>query len=140
MLNIYYNYHNHIQQLAQIDQRERLTKQRHELTDQVKTPSTTTPMPTIQTKTDEFILLEKQGLCSQKLRNNLTGNLAQVTHTVGQNMTDISNIDNSTLIKVERKIFLSFLFTINTVPSSKHFLFDFFHLHTLISILIFASF
>lgn len=40
------------------------------------------------------MLLEKQGRCSQKLRNNATGNLAQVTHTVGQNMTDISNIGN----------------------------------------------
>lgn len=40
------------------------------------------------------MLLEKQGRCSQKLRNTATGNLAQVTHTVGQNMTDISNIGN----------------------------------------------
>lgn len=57
----------------------------------------------IQTKADEIILLEKQGLCSQKLRNNL----AQVTHSIGQNMTDISNIDNNTLTKVER-IFSTF--------------------------------
>lgn len=91
-----------IQKLAQIDQRER---NRHEQTDQDLTP-TTAPM-SIQTKADEIILLEKQGLCSQKLRNNLTqiGNLAQVSHTVGQNMTDISNIDNNTLTKVERNFF-----------------------------------
>lgn len=55
-----------------------------------------------QTKAEEIVLLEKQGLCSQKLRNNMTGNLAQVTHTVGQNMTDISNIGSNNLKKVER--------------------------------------
>lgn len=86
------------QKLAQIDQRER---NRHEQTDQDLAP-TATPM-SIQTKADEISLLEKQGLCSQKLRNNL----AQVTHTIGQNMTDISNIDSNTLIKVER-IFFTF--------------------------------
>lgn len=86
------------QKLAQIDQRER---NRHEQIDQ-DLASTTAPM-SIQTKADEIILLEKQGLCSQKLRNNL----AQVTHTIGQNMTDISNIDSNTLTKVER-IFSTF--------------------------------
>lgn len=46
-------------------------------------------------KQDEMILLEKQGRCSQKLRNNSAmGNLAQVSHTF-QNMTDISNIGQS---------------------------------------------
>ncbi|XP_063701887.1 myb-like protein AA [Culicoides brevitarsis] len=43
-------------------------------------------------KPDEMVLLEKQGRCSQKLRNTTVGNLAQVTHNCGQNMTDISNI------------------------------------------------
>lgn len=89
------------QKLAQIDQRER---NRHEQIDLDLASTTTGPM-SIQTKPDEIILLEKQGLCSQKLRNNL----AQVTHTIGQNMTDISNIDNNTLTKVERN-FLTFQF------------------------------
>lgn len=57
------------------------------------------PLPN-QTKADDIVFLEKQGLFSQKLRINLTGNLAQVTHTVGQNMTDISNIGNSNVTKV----------------------------------------
>lgn len=44
-------------------------------------------------KPEEMVLLEKQGRCSQKLRNtSVVGNLAQVTQSVGQNMTDISNI------------------------------------------------
>lgn len=38
------------------------------------------------------MLLVKQGICSQNIRNNTIGNLAQVTQNVGQNMTDISNI------------------------------------------------
>lgn len=38
------------------------------------------------------MLLEKQGRCSQKIRSNQMSNLAHVTQTVGQNMTDISNI------------------------------------------------
>lgn len=47
------------------------------------------------------MLLEKQGRCSQKLRHSNasaiptlppSSNLAQVSHTVGQNMADISNI------------------------------------------------
>lgn len=63
----------------------------------------------IQTKADEIILLEKQGLCSQKLRNNLTGNLAQVTQSFGQKKTDISNIDSNILIKVERISIFSFI-------------------------------
>lgn len=41
-------------------------------------------------KTEEIIFLEKQGRSSQK--NLGSGNLAQVTQNVGQNMTDISNI------------------------------------------------
>ncbi|KAL5291744.1 AMOTL1 family protein [Megaselia abdita] len=41
-------------------------------------------------KADEIVFLEKQGRYSQKNRGS--GNLAQVTHNVGQNMTDISNI------------------------------------------------
>lgn len=45
-----------------------------------------------QTKPEEIVLLEKQGRCSQKLRNSLTSNLATVSQIVGQNMTDISNI------------------------------------------------
>lgn len=64
---------------------------------------------TCQTKADEIIFLEKQGLCSQKLRTNLTGNLAEVTKSfVGQNMNDISNIDNNNLIKVELISLFSF--------------------------------
>lgn len=80
-----------VQKLAQIEQRE-----------------SSTPM-SIQTKADEIILLEKQGLCSQKLRNNLTGNLAQVTQSFGQKKTDISNIDSNILIKVERISIFSFI-------------------------------
>ncbi|KAL1401959.1 hypothetical protein pipiens_019912, partial [Culex pipiens pipiens] len=44
------------------------------------------------TKPEDMLLLEKQGRCSQKLRSNQLSNLAHVTQTVGQNMTDISNI------------------------------------------------
>lgn len=54
-----------------------------------------------QTKAEEIVLLEKQGICSQKLRNNITGNLAQVTQTIGQNMTDISNIGGNISKKVK---------------------------------------
>lgn len=43
-------------------------------------------------KSEEIILLEKQGRSSQKIRNNGMGNLAQVSQSVGQNMTDISHI------------------------------------------------
>uniref|UniRef100_A0A182QKJ1 Uncharacterized protein n=1 Tax=Anopheles farauti TaxID=69004 RepID=A0A182QKJ1_9DIPT len=49
-------------------------------------------------KVDDMVLLEKQGRCSQKLRGGSSsssgtlGNLAHVSQTVGQNMTDISNI------------------------------------------------
>lgn len=42
-------------------------------------------------KNEEIVLLEKQGRSSQKLRSNL----AQISSTIGQNMTDISNIDQS---------------------------------------------
>lgn len=74
-----------LQKLAHIDQRER-ERQEQEILNQ----------STNQTKTEEIVLLEKQGRCSQKIRNNTMGNLAQVSHSVGQNMTDISNIGNST--------------------------------------------
>lgn len=87
---------NPVQKLAHIEQHER---NRHEQKEQEHGSSS--PMSN-QTKADEISLLEKQGLCSQKLRSNMTGNLAQVTHTVGQNMTDISNIGNSNRLKVER--------------------------------------
>lgn len=49
-------------------------------------------------KTEEIVLLEKQGRCSQIIRNNGMGNLAQVSHSVGQNMTDISNIGSTTKV------------------------------------------
>lgn len=52
------------------------------------------------TKTEDIALLEKQGKCSQKLRSNATGNLAEVSHSVGHNMTDISNIGNINSQKV----------------------------------------
>ncbi|XP_049546896.1 uncharacterized protein LOC125957910 [Anopheles darlingi] len=61
-----------------------------------------------QQKADDMVLLEKQGRCSQKLRggsnssattttstSSTLSNLAHVSHTVGQNMTDISNIGSS---------------------------------------------
>lgn len=115
--SVYYINYN-IQKLAQIDQRER---NRHEQIDQ-DLASTTTPM-SIQTKPDEIILLEKQGLCSQKLRNNL----AQVTHTIGQNMTDISNIDNNTLTKVER---IFFTFSIDFVQFLNICALSLIHTHT----------
>lgn len=86
------------QKLAHIDQRER---NRHEL--ERKELESGTAMSN-QTKAEEIILLEKQGICSQKIRNNMTGNLAQVTHTIGQNMTDISNIGGNNSKKVERFI------------------------------------
>lgn len=71
------------QKLAHIDQRER---DRSEQREREASQSSN------QGKSEDIVLLEKQGRCSQKLRNNVTGNLAQVTQTVGQNMTDISNI------------------------------------------------
>ncbi|XP_062540701.1 uncharacterized protein LOC134208780 [Armigeres subalbatus] len=52
------------------------------------------------TKPEEMILLEKQGRCSQKLRSNQLSNLAHVTQTVGQNMTDISNIGGNKVPKI----------------------------------------
>lgn len=52
-----------------------------------------------QSQGEDIVLLEKQGRCSQKQRHSNAGaassiasNLAQVSHTVGQNMADISNI------------------------------------------------
>lgn len=51
-------------------------------------------------KSEDIVLLEKQGKCSQKMRNNVTGNLAEVSHTVGHNMTDISNIGSISTQKV----------------------------------------
>ncbi|GAB0089892.1 Angiomotin [Sergentomyia squamirostris] len=65
-----------LQKLAHIDQRER---ERQEKQQEVA-------------KSEEIVLLEKQGRCSQKMRNNTMGNLVQVSQSVGQNMTDISNI------------------------------------------------
>lgn len=46
---------------------------------------------------EEIVLLEKQGRCSQKLRNsNAMGNLAQVSNMIkGQNVSDISNLSGS---------------------------------------------
>lgn len=72
-----------------------------------------------QGKSEDIALLEKQGRCSQKLRNNVTGNLAHVTQTVGQNMTDISNIGHANASKVRhlysfylhlRKLLILFVF------------------------------
>lgn len=52
-------------------------------------------------RNEEIILLEKQGRSSQKLRSNL----AQISSTIGQNMTDISNIDQASVSsKVRRSI------------------------------------
>ena len=42
-------------------------------------------------KNEDIVLLEKQGRSSQKLRTNL----AQISSTIGHNMTDISNIGQS---------------------------------------------
>uniref|UniRef100_A0A1Q3FJQ3 Uncharacterized protein n=1 Tax=Culex tarsalis TaxID=7177 RepID=A0A1Q3FJQ3_CULTA len=52
------------------------------------------------TKPEDMLLLEKQGRCSQKLRSNQLSNLAHVTQTVGQNMTDISNIGGNKIPKM----------------------------------------
>nr|XP_019549430.2 uncharacterized protein LOC109419657 [Aedes albopictus]XP_029724701.1 uncharacterized protein LOC109419657 [Aedes albopictus]XP_029724702.1 uncharacterized protein LOC109419657 [Aedes albopictus]XP_029724703.1 uncharacterized protein LOC109419657 [Aedes albopictus] len=52
------------------------------------------------TKPEDMMLLEKQGRCSQKLRSNQLSNLAHVTQTVGQNMTDISNIGANKVPKI----------------------------------------
>lgn len=73
-----------LQKLAHIDQRER---ERQEKQQEVA-------------KNEEIVLLEKQGRCSQKMRNNTMGNLVQVSQSVGQNMTDISNIGVSSASKV----------------------------------------
>lgn len=45
-------------------------------------------------RNEEIVLLEKQGRSSQKLRSNL----AQISSTIGSNMTDISNISGSTKV------------------------------------------
>lgn len=66
------------QKLAHIDQRERERQEMEESSN--------------SNKNEEIILLEKQGRSSQKIRNNGMGNLAQVSQSVGQNMTDISHI------------------------------------------------
>ncbi|CRK90729.1 CLUMA_CG004421, isoform A [Clunio marinus] len=47
--------------------------------------------PVNASKNEDIMLLEKQGLSSQNLRSNL----AQVSSTFGQNMTDISNIGHT---------------------------------------------
>lgn len=90
--------------MAHIDQRERdliSTMRQEQLQDaQLQLQQQQQQLQqTNQSKTEEIVLLEKQGRCSQKIRNNSAtttttamGNLAQVTQTVGQNMTDISNI------------------------------------------------
>ncbi|XP_055534468.1 angiomotin-like protein 1 [Wyeomyia smithii] len=52
------------------------------------------------TKPEDMMLLEKQGRCSQKIRSNQLSNLAHVTQTVGQNMTDISNIGGNKVPKI----------------------------------------
>lgn len=94
------------QKLAQIDQRERERQEQHQLLQSEEATAMAS-----STKTDEIVLLEKQGRCSQKHRrssgglssisNNIGGsggaggvggNLYQVSQNVGQNMTDISNI------------------------------------------------
>lgn len=63
-----------------------------------------------QSKMEEIALLEKQGRCSQKLRNSLTGNLATISQIVGQNMTDISHIGvEKSLQKVGGTIFMNFI-------------------------------
>lgn len=72
-----------LQKLAHIDQRER---ERHEKLEH--------DLQSNPTKTEEIVLLEKQGRSSQKMRNNIIGNLVQVSQSCGQNMTDISNIGN----------------------------------------------
>lgn len=77
------------QKLAHLDQRER-ERERSELSERVAFQTVNNN----QTKPEEIVLLEKQGRCSQKLRNSLTSNLATVSQIVGQNMTDISNIDS----------------------------------------------
>ncbi|XP_058055217.1 uncharacterized protein LOC131206617 [Anopheles bellator] len=62
-----------------------------------------------QKATEDMVLLEKQGRCSQKLRGGSSGsstgtatlgNLAHVSQAVGQNMTDISNIGSPGLSNV----------------------------------------
>ncbi|XP_055689779.1 uncharacterized protein DDB_G0284459-like isoform X2 [Lutzomyia longipalpis] len=77
-----------LQKLAHIDQRER---ERQEKQQDVA-------------KNEEIVLLEKQGRCSQKIRNNTMGNLVQVSQSVGQNMTDISNIGVSSASKVPKLV------------------------------------
>lgn len=56
------------------------------------------------TKSEEIVFLEKQGRCSQKIRNNTLGNLAHISHAIG--MTDISNIGHSSLSSTTMVIFL----------------------------------
>lgn len=76
-------------------------------------------------KSEEIILLEKQGRSSQKIRNNGMGNLAQVSQSVGQNMTDISHI-GTTPNRVSKSLpfthiskFSSLLFLIRSFASLK---------------------
>lgn len=79
-----------LQKLAHIDQLER---ERNEKIEQDQNNTN---------RTDEIVLLEKQGRSSQKMRNNAMGNLVQVSQSVGQNMTDISNIANSNTKVLEK--------------------------------------
>lgn len=54
-------------------------------------------------KSDDIVLLEKQGQSSQKTRRTMAGNLMQVAQTVGQNMTDISNIGEKTIGTMDKR-------------------------------------
>lgn len=56
-----------------------------------------TPTNSNNGRNEEIVLLEKQGRSSQKLRSNL----AQVSSTIGSNMTDISNISGPTKVLMD---------------------------------------
>ncbi|XP_052862278.1 uncharacterized protein LOC128268994 [Anopheles cruzii] len=85
-----------LQNLAHIDRRSEQQQQREDRESGAGS----------QKATEDMVLLEKQGRCSQKLRGGSSGsstgtatlgNLAHVSQAVGQNMTDISNIGSSGL-------------------------------------------
>ncbi|XP_058466912.1 uncharacterized protein LOC131439647 [Malaya genurostris] len=88
-----------LQNLANIDQRDRERQDRREQ-ESSASGAVGSGASGGATKPEDMMLLEKQGRCSQKLRSNQLSNLAHVTQTCGQNMTDISNIGGNKVPKI----------------------------------------
>lgn len=83
--------------------------------------TTPTNLSNNSTKAEEIVLLEKQGRSSQKLRSNL----AQISSTIGQNMTDISNIGKLDKVRkilnyITHIIFFIVLYSRQTASQNRH--------------------